>query len=121
MRIFFIIFVWIIFLTDVAVVLDATGQPKTNQNVDGVRIERQATSATNYSYFVFTNSNNHPVVVNYVVTGHIPCDITLQEGESRRSHTAYANSSDIKMSVTKATEDSAKREKKKRKKRLQIS
>lgn len=116
MRNLLIILFGTIFLTDVVAVSYAASQPITLKDVDGIKIERQATSATNYSYFVFTNQNDYPVTINYSVTGHIPCTISLQKGESKRSHSAYINDCNIKMSVQKDADTTKSHNKKRHKK-----
>ena len=80
----------------------ASGEDSLPQ-YNGVVVSREATTVPNYSYLVFTNTNNFTVSLNYAIEGGPRGEMTLQSKESKRSYLACANDVkvDIKVKYTK--------------------
>ena len=79
-------------------VVDAT-QPSGEKTVEGVRVERVTTSAENYVFWSFTNTNSHKVEVVYAVDDYPAVTFTLQAGEQRQSLSAYSGALECGVSV----------------------
>ncbi len=97
-RIFLLLFC-VIMAVDIFAVIDATKGLQALQQKDGVRVERQATSATKYSYLLLTNDNNYAVAVTYEVDGKHAGLVYLNATETKRSHTAYLDTLKVDIKV----------------------
>ena len=97
-RIFLLLFC-VIMAVDIFAVIDATKGLQALQQKDGVRVERQATSATKYSYLLLTNDNNYAVAVTYEVGGKHAGLVYLNVTETKRSHTAYLDTLKVDIKV----------------------
>ena len=76
----------------------------------GVVVSREKTSVANYSYLVFTNTNNVTVSVNYVVKDGIRGDIVLKSNESKRSYVACADNAEVDIKVKFVKDNQRKKE-----------
>ena len=81
-----------------ASVIDAT-KPREEKTVEGVRVERLATSAENYVFWRFANTNAHSVEVVYAVEDYPAVTFTLRAGEQRQSLSAYSEALECGVSV----------------------
>ena len=71
----------------------------THPHYKGVVMSREATTVLNYSYLVFTNTNNFAVSVSYIVENGQQGLITLQSKESKKSYVACADNLKVDMQV----------------------
>ena len=95
MRYYFFLFFLAVVTADVFAVIYATDQ--TQQTADnGITFTREATSSPSYDYLIFTNNNKYDVVVTYIIDENMPTKISLKAGESKKTTSAYKNSSKVR-------------------------
>lgn len=90
-------------------VVDATDQDEKAKIVSGVRVEKVATTSANYVYWTFTNTNNYPVKISYVVANYPAGVFVLEPGEQKKSYSAYIQSSECEVYVQRVSEGEAER------------
>ena len=98
----------LITLTAVAVA-DATDQNEKTKVVNGVRVEKVATTSANYVYWTFTNTNNYTVKISYVVANYPAGVFVIGPGEQKKSYSAYEQSAECEVSVQRVAETEAER------------
>ena len=86
-RVFLLFFLFVISVT-VASVVDVT-MSSDAKVVNGVRVAKEATTARDYVYWSFANSNTFPVEVTYKVADYPSYTIVLNIGQKKRSYTSY--------------------------------
>ena len=107
-KIITLFFFSLITLTAVAVA-DATDQSEKVKVVSGVRVEKVATTSTNYVYWTFTNTNNYSVKISYVVANYPAGVFVIGPGEQKKSYSAYKQSAECEVSVQRVAETEAER------------
>ena len=101
MRYIFSLFIALVATFDVCAIIYAAEQAQhTNDN--GIVITREESSSPLYDFLIFTNNNKYDVVITYTVDGNIPTKVSIKAGESKKTLSAYKNSSKVSTTIEPA-------------------